>query len=126
MYNFLKNLLSHQSILEGDVIITVKFYGIEINWEQSKVTRISREPSPLQIMIDEKLENVEYLNDLGTMIKNNARCIHNIKSKIIIAKAAFNSKKAFFTTNLDFNFGKKLLKCHIYSAAFHSDTLEGR
>jgi hypothetical protein len=69
MYNFLKNLLSHQSILEGDVIITVKFYEIEINWEQSKVTRISREPSPLQIMIDEKLENVEYLNDLGTMIK---------------------------------------------------------
>jgi hypothetical protein len=38
---------------------------------KTKVMRISRQPSPLQIIIDQKqLENVEYFNYLSGMITN--------------------------------------------------------
>ena len=50
---------------------------IEINGEDIKVKRISRQPSPLQIMIDQKqLENVEYFSYFGSMITNDARCTY--------------------------------------------------
>jgi hypothetical protein len=39
-----------------------KSYGMEINVEKSKVLRTSNQPSPAQIMVDQKqLENMEYL-----------------------------------------------------------------
>jgi hypothetical protein len=38
------------------------------------VMRISREPSPLQIMVEQKkLGNVEYVKYVGSMIMNDAR-----------------------------------------------------
>jgi hypothetical protein len=44
--------------------------------------RISQEAPLLQIVIDHKqLENVEYFNHLDSMIRNNARCKREIKSR---------------------------------------------
>jgi hypothetical protein len=71
-------------------------------------------------MIDQKqLENVEYLNYLGSMITNDARCTREIKSRIAMAKAAFNNKKNLFTSKLDLNLRKKLVKCYIWSTALY-------
>ena len=37
--------------------------------KETKTIRILREPTPLQVMIDQKqLENVEYLNYLGSIV----------------------------------------------------------
>jgi hypothetical protein len=48
-------------------------------------------------MIHQKqLGNVEYLNYLGSMITNDAKCTHEIKSRIAMAKASFNKKNVFF------------------------------
>jgi hypothetical protein len=48
-------------------------------------------------MIDQKqTKNLEYYNYFCTVITNDARCMQEIKSKIFIAKAAFNKKKASF------------------------------
>jgi hypothetical protein len=89
-------------------------YGMEMNVEKTKVMRISRQPSPMKIMIDQKqLENVEYFNYLGSMITNDARCTCEIKSRIAMAKAAFNKKKTLFTSKLTLNLRKKLVKCYI-------------
>jgi hypothetical protein len=42
-------------------------------WKKTKVTRISRQPSPIQNMISQtQTENVEYFNYLGSMITNDA------------------------------------------------------
>jgi hypothetical protein len=72
----------------------------------------------MKIMIDQKqLENVEYFNYLGSMITNDARCTREIKSRIAMAKAAFNKKKNIFTSKLDLNLRKKLVKCYIWSLA---------
>jgi hypothetical protein len=59
------------------------------------------------------LENVEYFNYLVSTITTDARCTREIKSRIAMAKAAFNKKKNLFTSKLDLNLRKKLVKCYI-------------
>ena len=82
------------------------------------VVRSSREPSPVQIMIDQKqLENVEYFKYLGSMIANDARCTSEIKSRIVMAKAAFNRNNTLSTSKLDLYLWKKLVKCYIWNIA---------
>jgi hypothetical protein len=53
--------------------------------------RISRQPSPVKIMIDQKqLENVEYFKYLGSVLTNDGRCTCEIKCRIAMSKATFN------------------------------------
>jgi hypothetical protein len=52
------------------------------------------------------------------MITNDARYTYEIKSRIAMAKAAFNRKKTLFTSKLDLNVRKKLVKCYIWSTVF--------
>jgi hypothetical protein len=79
------------------LIEIARCYGMEMNVEKTKVTRISRQRSPIKNMIGQKqLQNVEYFNYFGSMITNDARCTHEIKSRIAMAKAAFNKKKTLF------------------------------
>jgi hypothetical protein len=62
---------------------------------------------------------VEYLNYLGSIITNDARCARKIKLRIAMEKAAFNKKKNLFTSKLDSNLRKKLVKCYIWSISFY-------
>jgi hypothetical protein len=56
-------------------------YGMEMNVGKTKVMRISRQPSPIIIMIDQKqLENVEYFSYLGSMITNDAMKLNEIQN----------------------------------------------
>jgi hypothetical protein len=52
------------------------------------------------------------------MLTNDARCTREIKSKIAMTKAAFN-KKTLFTSKLDLNLRKTLVKCYIWSIALY-------
>jgi len=47
------------------------------------------------------------------MITNDARCTHEITSRIAMVKTSFNEKKTLFNSRLDLNLKKKLLKCFI-------------
>ena len=68
--------------------------------KNTKVMRISRQPSPVTIMIDQKqLGNVECFKYLGSMLTNDGRCTCEIKSRIAMAKAAFNKKKTLLPAN---------------------------
>jgi hypothetical protein len=51
------------------------------------------------------------------MITNDARCTREIKSRIVMEKAAFNKEKNLFTSRLDLNLRKKPVKCYIWSIA---------
>jgi hypothetical protein len=76
-----------------------------MNVEKTKVMRISRQPSSMQIMIDQKQpENVECFNNFGSMITNDARSTREIKFRIAKEKAAVNKKKTLFTSKLDLKF----------------------
>ena len=93
-------------------------YGMEMN--VLKVMRISRQPFPVKIMIDQKhLENVESFKYLGSILTNDGRCTFEIKCRIAMAKAAFNKKKALSTSTLDLELRKKLVKCYIWSIALY-------
>jgi len=81
-----------------------------------KIMRISRQQPLIQIMI-KKPENVKYLNDLGGRTTNNAICTREIKSRIVMAIAAFN-KKILLLIKLDYNLRKKLVKCHKMEHSF--------
>jgi len=48
-----------------------------------------------------QLQNMQYFNHLGNMITNDARCRHEIKPRIAMAKAVFNKKKTLFTSKSD-------------------------
>jgi hypothetical protein len=50
---------------------------------------------------------------------NDARCTRDIKSRTVMAKAAFNRKKTLFTTAFGLNVTKKLVKCYIWSIALY-------
>jgi len=94
-------------------------YGMEMNVVKTKVMRISRQPFPVKIIVDQKqLENVEF-KYLGSMLTNDGRCTCKIKSRIAMAKAAFNKKRAVFTSMLDLKLRKKLVKCYIWSVALY-------
>ena len=51
------------------------------------------------------------------MLTNDGRCTCEIKPRIAMAKAAFIKKRALFTSTLDLELRKKLVKCYIWSIA---------
>jgi hypothetical protein len=51
------------------------------------------------------------------MVTNDARCTRDIKSRIAMAKEAFNKKKTLSTSRLDLNLRKKLVNLYIWSIA---------
>jgi hypothetical protein len=53
-------------------------------------------------MIDKETENVAYFKYLGSIITNDARCTRETKSRISMAKAAFDKERALFTGKLNF------------------------
>jgi hypothetical protein len=48
---------------------------------------------------------------------NDGRCSCEIKSRIAMAKAEFNKKRALFTSKMDLELRKKLVKRYIWSKA---------
>jgi hypothetical protein len=76
----------------------------------------------VQIKINEKqLENVKCFKYLGSLLMDDGSCTCEIKSRIAMAKAAFNKKQNLFTSKLDLNLRKKLVKCYIWSMALYGD-----
>jgi len=65
--------------------------------EKKKVMRISKQPSPVTIMIDQKqLETVECFKYLGSLLTNDGRCICEIKSRIAMAKKMHSARRRIF------------------------------
>jgi hypothetical protein len=71
-------------------------------------------------MVDQKqLENVESFKYLGSMLTNDGRYTCEIKCRIAMAKAAFDKKRTLFTSTLDLELRKKLVKCYVWSIALY-------
>jgi hypothetical protein len=74
--------------------------GMEMFVEKTNVMRISKQPFPVKIMIDQKqLKIVESFNYLGSILTNDGRYTSEIKSRIAMAKATFNKKRALLLTH---------------------------
>jgi hypothetical protein len=55
------------------------------------------------------------------MITNDARRTREIKPRIKMAKATFKKKETFYTSKLDVNLRKELVKCYLWSTALYGD-----
>jgi hypothetical protein len=49
------------------------------------------------------------------MLINDGRCTCEIKPRVAMAKAAFNKKRALFTSKMELELRKKLVKYYIWS-----------
>jgi hypothetical protein len=56
---------------------------------------------------------------LGSILTNDGRCSCEIKWRIAVAKATFNKKRTLFTSTLDLELRKKLVKCYFWSIALY-------
>jgi hypothetical protein len=56
---------------------------------------------------------------LDSIIKNDPRYTREIKSRIAVAKVAFNRKKTLSTSPLALNLRKKLAKCYCWKVVFY-------
>ena len=110
-------MAKEEAVLQGKIdklIETGRYYGMEMNVEKTKVMRISRQPSPVRITIDQKqLDNAKCFKYLGIMLTDDGRCTCEIKSSIAMAKDAFNKKKNLFINKLELNLRKKVVKCYV-------------
>ena len=65
-------MAKEEIVLQGMIdklIETGRYYDMEINVQKTKVMRISRQPSPITITIDQKqMENVKCFKYLGSML----------------------------------------------------------
>ena len=53
------------------------------------------------------------------MLTEDGRFTCEITSRIAMAKAAFNKKKNLFTSKLDLNLRKRLVRCYVWSIALY-------
>ena len=49
-----------------------------------------------------RLEQVDYFKYLGSTITNNGECTNGIRTRITLAKAAFNSRRSLLTGKFKF------------------------
>jgi hypothetical protein len=111
-------LISNLKINNDDKILKISRFSNHKDSSKTKVMRISRKQFPVKIMIDQKqLENVEPFKYFGSILTYDGRCTREIKCRIAMAKAAFNKKKFHFTSILDLELRKKLVKYYIWSIA---------
>ena len=111
LYYLLRKRWYYRAWLIDEMKLKILWNGNECG--KTKVMRIWRKPSPIQIMTDQtQLHNVVYLNYLGTC---------EIKSRTAMAKAAINKWKIHFTSKTDWNLRKTLAECYTWSIALYSD-----
>ncbi|MDR5124748.1 reverse transcriptase domain-containing protein, partial [Salmonella enterica subsp. enterica serovar Typhimurium] len=111
-----KNEETLQAMMDR-MVETGKNYGMDINIDKSKVMRISKRDKPLRI--NQELENVVQFKYLGSLVTNDAYCTNEIRSRIAMAKAAFNKKITLLTSKLSLELRKKLVMCYIWSIALY-------
>jgi hypothetical protein len=103
--------------MTGGLIEVGRCFGMEMSVGKTQVMKISRQPFPVQIVIDQKrLENAEYFNSRNRKITYDTKCKRESKNRIEKKKKrTFNKKNNIFSSQLDLNLRKRLKKCYIWS-----------
>ena len=87
-------------------------YGMKINVKKTKVMVISRKGGgAVKITLNgERIEQVAKFCYLGAWITEDGRCDTEIRSRIALAKAAFNRRNELLTNNMSQSVKKKIVK----------------
>ena len=87
-------------------------YGMKINVKKTKVMVISRKGGAV-VKITLNGERIEH--GLGAWITEDGRCDTEIRSRIALAKAAFNRRNELLTNNMSQSVKKKIMKAVVWS-----------
>ena len=92
-------------------------YGMKINVKKTKVMVISRKGGGVvKITLNgERIEQVAKFCYLGAWITEDGRCDTEIRSRIALAKAAFNRRNELLTNNMSQSVKKKIVKAVVWS-----------
>src|SRR6218665_293118 len=95
---------------------TAKEYDMKVTIKKTKVMKVSRKgEGVINITIDgEILEQVERVRYLGALITSDGRCETEIKTRIGMAKNAFNQRKELLSKNLNKDIKKRIIKAIIW------------
>ena len=103
-----------------------KLYDMKINVKKTKVMRVCRHGNEregrnsLNIMIDgEKVEQVNQFRYLGSLISDDGSCLAKIKSRIAMAKDAFNNRRELLTKRMNKELKKRIIKTVVWSVALY-------
>jgi hypothetical protein len=100
---------------------TAKAFDMKINVDKTKVMKVSRNGGEINISIDEqKVEQVSKFKYLGAWITEDGRSEVEIRTRIGMAKDAFNKRKELLTRGMSKEVKKKIVKTVIWSVALYS------
>jgi hypothetical protein len=110
-----------QQLMNG-LVKTAKEYDMKLNIKKTKVMRVSREGDGGVNIINEgeRLEQVQQFRYLGALITSDGRCEMEIKTRIGMAKAAFNNRKELLSRRMNKNLKKRIIKTVIWSVALYA------
>ena len=100
-------------------------YDMEINVKKTKTMRMSkRDGSVVNIVIEGKnVEQVKKFRYFGAMITEDGRCDVEIKTRIGMAKDAFNKRREQLTQRMDRKLKKKIMKAVVWSVALYGSEM---
>src|SRR6218665_2186984 len=95
---------------------TAKEYDMKVNIKKTKVIKVSRKgEDEIDITIDEeRLEQVDRFRYLGALIMSDGRCETELKTRIGMAKNAFNQRKELLRKSLNKDIKKRIIKAIIW------------
>src|SRR6218665_820197 len=101
---------------------TAKEYDMKVNIIKTKVMKVSRKgEGVINITIDgEIIEQVERFRYLRALITSDYRSETEIKTRIGMAKNAFNQRKELLSKNLNKDIKKEIIKAIIWSVALYA------
>ena len=110
-----------QKLMDG-LNRTAKAYDMKVKIKKTKVMKVLRKgEGVISITIDgEILEHVERFRYLGALITSDGRCETEIKTRIGMAKNAFNQRKVLLNKNLNKDINKRIINAIIWSVALYA------
>ena len=99
-----------------------KNYDMKINVKKTKVMRVSKnkEGTPLHITIDgETVEQVKQFRYLGALISEDGTSEAEVRTRIAMAKDAFNKKRELLTKRMSTSLKTRVIKTVVWSTALY-------
>jgi len=110
-----------QKLMDG-LNRTAKEYDMKVNMKKTKVMKVLRKgEGEINITIDEEtLEQIDRFRYLGALITSDGRCETEIKTRIGMAKNAFNQRKEFLSKSLNKDRKKRIVKAIVWNVALYA------
>src|SRR6476619_7025632 len=95
---------------------TAKHYDMKINVKKTKAILVSRNGGGrMNITVEgQSVKQVSKFRYLGTLISEDGRCLDDVKTRIGMAKDAFNKRKELLTRSIRVDLRKKLAEALVW------------